>query len=79
LPGCVIGLASFRDTAKVNEYLKMPQIRALFPRDVKFCWSQEPYKYDESKTFYELHALKITTRDGRAPLDDHKPHSFQIV
>lgn len=69
LPGCVIGLASFRDTAKVNEYLKMPQIRALFPRDIKFCWSQEPYKYDESKTFYELHALKITTRDGRAPLD----------
>jgi len=69
IPGSLIGLASFRDTATVNKYLKMNQIRALFPRDVKFYWSQAPYKYDNSKTFYELHAIKVTTRDGRAPLD----------
>ncbi|HQG56933.1 MAG TPA: protein translocase subunit SecDF [Bacteroidales bacterium] len=67
--GSLIGLASFRDTATVNKYLKMNQIRALFPRDVRFYWSQEPYKYDDTKTFYELHAIKVTTRDGRAPLD----------
>jgi len=67
--GCLIGLASFRDTALVNKYLKMNQIRALFPRDLRFYWSQEPYKYDDTKTFYELHAIKVTTRDGRAPLD----------
>ncbi|MGQ9621382.1 MAG: protein translocase subunit SecDF [Bacteroidales bacterium] len=67
--GSLIGLTSFMDTAKVNSYLKMNQIRALFPRDVKFIWSQEPYKFDESKTFYELHAIKVTTRDGRAPLN----------
>lgn len=69
LPGSLIGMASFRDTAKVNAYLKMNQIRALFPRDVRFFWSQNPYKYDNSKTFYELHAIKVTTRDGRPPLD----------
>ena len=69
IPGSLIGLASFRDTATVNKYLKMNQIRALFPRDVRFYWSQAPYKYDNSKTFYELHAIKVTTRDGRAPLD----------
>jgi SecD/SecF fusion protein len=68
-PGCLIGLASFRDTATVNTYLKMNQIKALFPRDVKFYWSQNPYPYDATKTLYELHAIKITTRDGRAPLD----------
>jgi SecD/SecF fusion protein len=31
-------------------------------------WSQNPYKSDASKTMYELHAIKVTTRDGRAPL-----------
>ncbi len=69
IPGSLIGLASFRDTATVNRYLKMNQIRALFPRDLRFFWSQNPYKYDDSKTFYELHAIKVTTRDGRPPLD----------
>jgi SecD/SecF fusion protein len=69
IPGSLIGLASFRDSAKVNRYLKMNQVRSLFPRDLKFFWSQNPYKFDESKTLYELHAIKVTTRDGRAPLE----------
>jgi len=69
LPSSMIGLASSRDTAKVNNYLKMNQIKALFPRDLKLMWSQNPYKYDPTKTLYELHAIKITTRDGRPPLD----------
>jgi len=69
LPSSMIGLASFRDTAKVNEYLKMNRIKSLFPRDLKLAWSQNPYKYDPTKTMYELHALKVTTRDGRPPLD----------
>jgi SecD/SecF fusion protein len=69
LPSCMVGLASGKDTAKVNEYLKMNQIKALFPRDLKFLWSQNPYKYDPTKTLYELHAIKITTRDGRPPLN----------
>lgn len=69
LPSCMVGLASSRDTAKVDSYLNMKQIKALFPRDLKFLWSQNPYKYDPTKTLYELHAIKITTRDGRPPLD----------
>lgn len=68
LGSCMIGLAAVNDTSKVNSYLKMPQIRALFPRDLKLLWSQTPHKYDPTKTLYELHAIKITTRDGRAPL-----------
>jgi SecD/SecF fusion protein len=69
LPSCMVGLASSKDTAKVDAYLKMKQIKALFPRDLKFMWSQNPYKYDPTKSLYELHAIKITTRDGRPPLD----------
>ncbi len=69
LRSSMVGLASLKDTARVNTLLKMNQIKALFPRDLKFAWSQNPYKYDESKTYYELHAIKVTTRDGRPPLD----------
>jgi len=69
LPSSMVGLASSKDTAKVNAILKMNQVKALFPRALKFAWSQNPYKYDATKTYYELHAIKITTRDGRPPLD----------
>jgi SecD/SecF fusion protein len=69
LPSCMVGLASSKDTARVNSMLKMNQVKALFPRDLKFLWSQNPYKYDETKTLFELHAIKVTTRDGRPPLD----------
>lgn len=69
LTSCMIGLAGINDTATVNSYLQMPQVKALFPREIKFMWSQNPYKYDKSQTLYELHAIKITTPDGKAPLD----------
>jgi SecD/SecF fusion protein len=69
LPSSMVGLASSNDTAKVNAYLKMNQIKSLFPRDLRLAWSQNPYKYDPTKSLYELHAIKVTTRDGRPPLD----------
>jgi SecD/SecF fusion protein len=69
LPSSMVGLAAGIDTAEVNRFLRMNQIRALFPRDLKLLWSQNPYKYDPTKTMYELHAIKVTTRDGRPPLN----------
>lgn len=68
VPGSLIGFTAGKDTSRVNDYLAMNQVKALFPRELKFYWSQNPYKYDETGTLYELHAIKITTRDGRAPL-----------
>ena len=66
--GSMIGLASFRDTAAVNRYLKMNQVRAVFPRDIKFVWGQEPYPDEPSLSYYPLYALKVTSRDGRPKL-----------
>jgi SecD/SecF fusion protein len=68
LPSSMVGLASSKDTARVNTMLAMNQVKSLFPRDLRFYWSQNPYKYDPTKTMFELHAIKITTRDGRPPL-----------
>jgi len=69
LPSSMVGLAAGIDTAKVNAMLKLNQIKSLFPRDLKLLWSQNPYKYDPTGTLYELHAIKVTTRDGRPPMD----------
>jgi SecD/SecF fusion protein len=69
LPSCMIGLADARDTSQINKYLKMDQIKTLFPNDIKFYWSSNPDKYDPSKTLYGLHAIKVTTKNKQAPLD----------
>ncbi len=67
--GSVIGIAEYRDTARVNEYLNMPQVRQLFPRNIRFYWGVKPPRWDATESFHELHAIKVTSRDGRPPLD----------
>ena len=66
-PGPVVGMANAKDTSKINTYLHNPQIRSVFPRDMKFAWTAK--SVDEAGNFYRLIALKVTTRDGKAPLD----------
>lgn len=66
-PGPIVGTANAKDTSKINSYLHSPQVRSLFPRDMRFAWTAK--SVDEAGTFYRLIALKVTTRDGKAPLD----------
>jgi SecD/SecF fusion protein len=67
--GSTVGFASVKDTGKVNRYLSMPQIRDIFPRDIRFLWGVKPLKDNGRETDrFELHAIKITGRDGRPPL-----------
>ncbi len=68
MTGSVIGYANYLDTAKVNYYLNLKQVRSVFPRDIKFLWSVKPVKYDPTGSTFELHAIKVTSRDGRPPL-----------
>ena len=71
MPGSTIGLAAIKDTGKVNRYLSMPQIREIFPRDVRFLWGVKPKKDPQTgkeTDLLDLHAIKETGRDGRAPL-----------
>src|SRR4030042_1663443 len=65
----MIGLASGKDTSDINKYFKMDQGKVLFPFDLKFYLSKNPYRYDPSKSLYELHAIKVTTSNKHAPLD----------
>lgn len=67
IPGPVVGVSNYKDTAQVNEYLKLPQVKAILPRDVAFKWTVKAF--DEAEQYYQLIAIKVTNRDGRAPLD----------
>ena len=65
--GPVVGYAHFKDTATVNDYLKLPQIKAVFPRTMVFRWTAKPTSNEGN--FFQLIAIKVSSRDGRAPLD----------
>ena len=66
-PGAAVGTAHFKDTATVNDYLKMDQVKALLPRNLAFKWTAKAI--DKEENFYRLIAIKVTGRDGRAPLE----------
>ncbi len=68
-PGPIIGIAHYKDTAKVNSYLRIPQVRALFPADLTPMWSVKPSQELKSDSYFELIAIKTNTQDGKAPLD----------
>ncbi|MBR6830897.1 MAG: protein translocase subunit SecDF, partial [Tidjanibacter sp.] len=67
MAGPIVGYAMSYDTAAVNAYLAIPQVKALFPRDLKLMWGVKAI--DEAETIFELYAIKANTRDGKAPLD----------
>ncbi len=58
-----VGYSNKKDTGKVNTYLNLPQVKALFPRDLHFYWTFKAV--DEAELFFRLVAIKGT---GRAPL-----------
>ncbi len=64
----VIGYASLKDTAKVNQYLNMKEVRALLTADMKytkFLWDAKPNKDSE---IISLYALK-SNRNDQAPIE----------
>ena len=65
--GPVVGYVAIKDTDKVNKYLKMPEIKSIFPSKVRFLWAAKPY--DDEGKYLQLIAIKVNDRDGRAPLE----------
>ena len=65
--GAAIGAAYKADMAAVNEYLANPAVRELFPADIDFKWGVKGD--DKIDGRYYLYAIKISTPDGKAPLD----------
>jgi len=65
----VVGYANILDTAAVNQALQSPQAKRIIPSDCKLLWSAKPADNIGVKNTYELHAIKVTSTNGRAPLE----------
>lgn len=67
--GCVVGYADYKDTAQVNQYLAMKQVKEMLPKDLRLKWGVKAADFDKQGRIFELYAIKSTERNGRAPLE----------
>ena len=65
--GAVVGSVAVADTATVAGYLRMDAVRELLPSDVRFEWGIKGEPQNNGR--FSLYALKVSTPDGKAPLD----------
>ncbi len=65
----LVGYASVRDTAAINKMIHSQLAKQILPSDLKLLWGAKPAEGLNKKNVYELYALKVTTSDGRAPLE----------
>ncbi|MDO4196154.1 MAG: protein translocase subunit SecDF, partial [Prevotellaceae bacterium] len=65
----LVGYANVRDTAEINSIIYSELAKQVLPSDLKLLWSAKPADGLSVKNVYELHALKVTQTNGRAPLE----------
>ena len=67
--GSVVGYAHYSDTAAINKYLSSPEFKSVAPRDLRLYWGVEAVDRETSNQIYELYAIKVAQRNGRAPIE----------
>ncbi len=65
--GCVVGIAHYRDTATVNRAIESQIAKTILPKDMSLKWGVKAF--DQKGQYFELYAIKITSRTGKAPLE----------
>ncbi|MBQ4589388.1 MAG: protein translocase subunit SecDF, partial [Bacteroidaceae bacterium] len=65
--GSTVGIANYKDTAEVNRLLATKEAKALLPKDLSLKWGVKAM--DKSGQLFELFAIKVTERNGKAPLE----------
>lgn len=64
--GPVIGYANEKDTATINYYLQMPEVKKLLPGNIKFLWAINPLSYGTDNM--ALYAINCSGLTGQAPI-----------
>ena len=65
----IVGYAHVRDTAAIDKIIYSEAAKRVLPSDLKLMWSAKPTDGLSAKNIFELHALKVTQSNGRAPLE----------
>ena len=61
IEGCIVGFASPKDRAAIDEMLAKARQKNILPSYIKFLWGAKPSRSNE---LYELYAIQVTSRDG---------------
>ena len=67
--GCVVGFANKRDMNDIDELLASPEAKEVLPSDLRLKWGVKGMGEGAGANIYELYAIRVTERNGRAPLE----------
>lgn len=68
--GSMIGFIQGSDTARFNEYLRMPAVKSVFPPDMKLLYSAKPIGDKDNPNLYTVYAIKSRFGSNfKAPLE----------
>ena len=64
--GPLVGMAHSKDTAKINSYFELKQVKDVLPSDLGLRWTVKAM--DKNGEIFQLIAIKYTNREKVAPL-----------
>jgi SecD/SecF fusion protein len=67
--GSAVGYAAKRDMDAISELLQSPEAKEILPSDLRLKWGVKGVGEGEGANIYQLFAIKVTERNGRAPLE----------
>ncbi len=85
-PGPMVGVALLKDTARVNDYLNRPEVKATIPSNLQLLWAVKPEQ--NTPNYISLYAIKTAANETGAILtgdvitnarDDFDQHNNPVV
>ncbi len=67
--GCVVGIAHKRNLETISALFETPEAKQCLPADLRLKWGAKGINSGEAQDYYYLYAIRVTERDGRAPLE----------
>ena len=67
--GCVVGIAHKRNLEAISALFETPEAKAALPGDLRLKWGVKGINDGDGADLYYLYAIRVTERDGRAPLE----------
>jgi len=67
--GCVVGIAHKRNLDAISALFETPEAKATLPSDLRLKWGVKGVNDGDGSDYYYLYAIRVTERDGRAPLE----------
>ncbi len=67
--GCVVGFAHKRNLDEISAMFDTPEAKQVLPSDLRLKWGAKGINDGDASNYYYLYAIRVTERDGRAPLE----------